>query len=314
LFDQAHLKARFSPAGVHLFDRATGMNVLLDEIRVPSVMWTNAPRQVSIALTNACDLSCSYCFAPKNHAVLDFEMIISWLDELDANGCFGIGFGGGEPTLYPRLAELCQYAAENTRLAVTFTTHAHHLDESLVSALASNVHFVRISMDGVGATYEALRGRSFAVLRQKLTVMQQLSPFGINFVVNSRTFLDLDAATALAAEVGASEFLLLPEQPVRGAGGIDSCTAQELHLWVAQYRGKVRLTVSEAGADGLPTCNPLDKETGLCAYVHIDASGILKHSSYENDGVAIGDGGVMQAINELQTFRRRNNNENLARL
>jgi hypothetical protein len=48
--------------------------------------------------------------------------------------------------------------------------------------------------------------------------------------------------------------------------------------------------------------------------VLIDASGILKHSSYENDGVAIGDGGVMQAINELQTFRRRNNNENLARL
>ena len=76
-------------------------------------------------------------------------------------------------------------------------------------------------MDGVGDTYERLRGRSFASLLQRFEVIRNLAPFGINFVVNSLTLPDLDAAVALAAEVGASEFLLLPEQRVRGGGGID---------------------------------------------------------------------------------------------
>jgi len=127
-FAQPHFKVRAGPSGIHVFNRMTGLNILLDEVRVPPALWARAPRQVSIALTNACDLACSYCFAPKDPAVLAFEQVTDWLDELDANGCLGIGLGGGEPTLHPRLVELCQYATQHTRLAVTLTTHGHRLD------------------------------------------------------------------------------------------------------------------------------------------------------------------------------------------
>lgn len=154
-------KVRVGPSGVHLFDRETGLNVLLDEIQAPPDSWATAPRQVSVALTNACDLACPHCYAPKNPAALDFRRLTGWLNELDANGCLGVGFGGGEPTLYRRFPELCRYAARNTGLAVTFTTHAHHLTDALVAGLAGSIHFVRVSMDGVGPTYEALRGRPF---------------------------------------------------------------------------------------------------------------------------------------------------------
>ena len=300
-FSQSRLKVRAGPCGVHLFDRNTGLNVLLDEARVPPASWATAPRQVSIALTNACDLACPHCYAPKNPATLEFERLASWLGELDMNGCLGVGFGGGEPTLYRRFAELCQYATRETRLAVTFTTHAHHLDDTLICALAGSAHFVRVSMDGVGRTYEALRGRSFAVLRSRLESVGTLVPFGINFVVNARTLPDLDAATTLAAELGAAELLLLPEQPVRGRGGIDDQTVEALRRWVSLYRGEVPLAVSEAGADGLPTCDPLAGETGLRAYAHIDASGVLKRSSYGTDGVAIDNDGVMRALAVLRS-------------
>jgi MoaA/NifB/PqqE/SkfB family radical SAM enzyme len=294
-------RVRSGPSGIHLFDRTTGLNVLLDEVRVPPSSWANAPRQISVALTNACDLACPHCYAPKNPATLRFERLASWLEELDANGCLGVGFGGGEPTLFRGFADLCQYTAQKTSLAVTFTTHAHHLNDTLAAALAGSVHFVRVSMDGVGPTYEALRGRPFATLRNRLETVRTLAPFGINLVVNARTLPDLDAATKLAAEIGASEFLLLPEQPVRGRGGIDDHTTQALQHWVSLYQGAVPLTVSEAGADGLPTCDPLASETGLRAYAHIDASGVLKRSSYESNGVAIGDDGVMRALNVLRT-------------
>ena len=298
------LKVRASCCGVHLFSRKSGLNVLLDEVRVPSTLWADAPRQVSIALTNACDLACSYCFAPKHPAILDFEQVTGWLDEFDTNGCLGVGFGGGEPTLYRRLPELCRYAADKTGLAVTLTTHAHHLNKSLTAALTGSVHFVRVSMDGVGSTYEALRARPFAALRRRLDNVHELAPFGINYVVNSRTLPDLDFATALAAQVGAAEFLLLPEQPARGNSGIDDRTVQELRHWVIQYKGTVRLTVSEAGADGLPFCNPLSGEAGLRAYAHIDASGILKQTSYDRDGIIIGAGGVMRALKTLRTLKK----------
>ena len=156
-------------------------------------------------------------------------------------------------------------------------------------------------MDGVGDTYESLRGRSFAALLSRLEIVRTLAPFGINFVVNRRTLPDLDTATSLAAGVGAAEFLLLPEQPVRGRGGIDDRTVRSLHRWVSLYRGTVPLAVSVAGADGLPVCNPLERESGLRAYAHIDASGILKRSSYDIDGVTIGSEGVIQAMNVLRT-------------
>jgi MoaA/NifB/PqqE/SkfB family radical SAM enzyme len=298
---QSRLKVRAGPSGVHIFNRATGLNVLLEEVKVPSAMWAAAPRQISIALTNACDLACPYCFAPKNPATLDIERVIGWLDELDINGCLSVGFGGGEPTLYRHFVEVCRYATMKTGLAVTFTTHAHHLGEKLISALTGNVHFVRVSMDGVGATYEALRGRPFAAFLKHLESLRSLAPFGINFVVNSRTLPELDAATRLASELGASEFLLLPEQPSRGSCGIDDRTAQALRRWVSQYRGAIPLTVSETSADGLPTCNPLVRETKLRAYAHIDASGILKRSSYDSHGVVIGADGVIPALNLLRT-------------
>jgi MoaA/NifB/PqqE/SkfB family radical SAM enzyme len=298
------LKVRASPSGIHLFDRTTGLNLLLDEVRVPSGMWAAAPRQVSLALTNACDLACPHCYAPKVAASLDLERVAGWLAELDAHGCLGVGFGGGEPTLYRRFSELCRYAAERTNLAVTFTTHAHWLDDHLAAALAGCVHFVRVSMDGVDATYESLRGRSFAALCQRLGTVRTLARFGINFVVNRQTLPDLDAATALAAHMGAVEFLLLPEQPTRSSRGIDDDTARGLRRWIDGYRGTVPLSVSEAGSDGMPVCNPLPHETGLRAYAHIDASGVLKGSSYDAAGVVIGVEGVMSALEMLRTSRR----------
>ncbi len=293
------MRIRTGPSGVHLFDRTTGLNILLDEVQVPANAWALAPRQVSISLTNACNLTCPYCYAPKNQAVLDFDSVTGWLLELDSSGCLGIGFGGGEPTLYSRLAELCCFATRRTSLAVTMTTHAHHLNDSLIEALTGSVNFIRVSMDGIGNTYEELLGRSFESFLTRIRALRDWVPFGINYVVNSQTLPDLDAATHLASELGAVEFLLLPEQPVRGIRGIDNHTAEALRQWVVAYQGKVPLSVSEAGADGLPTCNPLGLETGLRSFAHIDASGVIKRTSYDSFGVPVGSEGVMIALQTL---------------
>jgi len=298
-------KVRLGPAGLHLFNRATGSNILIDEIVPPPASWSLAPRHVSVALTNACDLSCPHCYAPKNFAALDLSKLVRWLIELDANGCLGVGFGGGEPTLYPELCELSSFVEQKTNLAIALTTHGHHLDDRLLAKLTGNLHFVRVSMDGIGPTYESIRGRSFDALFERIGMLKRfLVPFGINFLVNSKTIVDLDAAVRIAEDLGAAQFLLLPEQATKGSTGIRREAASYLRKWVSEYRGSVPLAISENCGAGFPVCNPLQGETGLAAFAHIDASGILKETSYDSKGVPIGDDGIMAAHRKLGTIKQ----------
>jgi hypothetical protein len=155
-------------------------------------------------------------------------------------------------------------------------------------------------MDGVESTYERFRGRPFEAFKQHLMLIQSIAPFGINYLVNAYTIADLDVAIALAADIGARELLLLPEQPVRGVGGVDSMTLQALKDWVWRYKGPVPLTLSEAAADGMPACRPVSGEMGLSAYAHVDAAGSLKRSSFEKDGILIGPKGLMEALAALR--------------
>lgn len=294
-----HWKLRGSPAGLHLFNRDTGLNILIDEAPVPASLHSRAPRQISIALTNRCDLACAHCYAPKSRDELPFGMVAQWLAELDAHGALGVGFGGGEPTLYPEFETLCRHVASKTRLSVSFTTHGHHIGEALADGLRGSVNFVRVSMDGVGETYESIRRRSFPALIDRLKHVQSISRFGINVVVNERTLLDLDEVAIVAADAGACELLLLPQMPVCRVPAIDSSALQGLRGWVDSYRGPLKLCINEASADGFPTCDPLSQETGLRAYAHIDARGMLKASSYAEAGVSLGEGGFLQAFDQL---------------
>lgn len=299
-FDQTGLSAaarvRAGPAGVHIFDRISGLNVLFDEVRVPASRWTPAPRSVSVALTNACDLSCPHCYAPKTPGSLRMRQLVRWLNELDQNGCLGVGFGGGEPTLFRDLPRLCRHVARETGLAVTMTTHGHWRDPSLAAELEGNVHFIRVSMDGIMDTYESIRGRPFGAFRNNIRRIGAVCPFGINFVVNAATFRDLDAAVDLAGKWGARQFLLLPQQRTAVQPGIDQETSEALARWVDGYRGPVLLAVSEDAMAGLPICDPFSEEPGLRGYAHIDAHGTLKRSSYTSEGVRIDDQGVMHAL------------------
>lgn len=294
------VKSRLGPDGLHLFDRRTGLNVLFDEVDGDPSRWARGPRQVSIALTNACDLSCRFCYAPKTTASLEFTRVLAWLDELDAAGCFGVGFGGGEPTLYRRLPEVCRYATERTALAVTMTTHAHRFTPRLMESLVGTVHFVRVSVDGVGLTYEAIRGRPYADLVSQLHTIRRAFKVGLNCVVNEATLSSITAVAELADQVEAAELLLLAERPTSGQPGASGNVVAALHEWVRNYRGPVPIALGEGEIGPLAIAAPLPRETGLRAYAHIDASATLRETSYHADGEAIDSRGVLAAIDRLQ--------------
>lgn len=291
---------RLSPAGIHLFDRSTGLNVLLDEVEVPDDHFSAAPRYLSVAITNACELRCAYCYAPKHAAVLDVDRVVDWAVELDGSGCLGIGFGGGEPTGHPRFVELCQRVTTLTAMAVTFTTHGHRLTPTLAARLRGSVHFARLSVDGVGTTYERLRGREFASMHVAAEVLSSVCPFGINTVVNADTLGELDEVVAFAVQVGAVELLLLPQQPTPTTTGLSLADADVLVDWVRQTRPGLRLAIARSGLEAsVPAVELVQGEHPLDAHMHIDASGVLRPHAYASTGIQIEDS-VLDAVYALR--------------
>ncbi|WP_414434316.1 radical SAM protein [Alloalcanivorax venustensis] len=297
-------KVRLGPDGVHIFDRKSGSNILLDEIVPPRDLWTRSPRQVSIALTNACDLKCTHCYASKTPAVLDFESIKKWALELDEAGCFGIGFGGGEPTLYPKIVELCHFISKYTGLATTMTSHGHRLNSQLLDDLKSSVNFLRMSMDGVYETYEKIRGRSFHSFLEKLALIKGHIPFGINYVVNKKTIGDLTKAAEIAEQFQAKELLLLPEEPYGRGNAVPEQTLNQLSDWVGSYKGGLQLSISSAHSELVRSELPLPSEEEQIAFAHIDARGVLKRSSFDSSGEIIGDKGIMYSFERLLEGRK----------
>lgn len=278
------------------------MNVLLDEMIPPRETWSIAPRYVSFALTNACELTCSFCYAAKAPARLDFEEVVRWAKEIDQAGCFGVGFGGGEPTLHPRYSELCRAVHDQTSLAVTMTTHGHQFTDKLSDELAGNVDFIRLSMDGVGATYERLRGRPFSAFKEKLALVRRTSKFGINYVVNENTINDLPAASEFVFAQGADQFLLLPELVSGGGPRVNAELLDRLADWITTNYRRYRLATSQQGASlmKVPILPIMDGEDSVHDFAHVDAFGVLKRSAFDSSGIRLtNDVPILDAIGKL---------------
>ena len=266
---------------------------------MPAGQVSRAPRYLSVALTNACELRCAYCYAPKHAAALDAGQVAAWAAELDAAGCLGVGFGGGEPTAYRGFARLCSQVARSTSMAVTFTTDGHRLTRELADSLRGSVHFARLSVDGVGATYERLRGRPFAAAESAAARLRSVAPIGINTVVNADTVGQLDDIAEFAARAGATECCSCPSSPPRPRRHL-RCRAHRLVRWVRTARTPVRLAISRSGLEAsVPATEAIPSERPLDAHMHLDAGGVLRPHAYARTGVPVGES-ILEAAQALR--------------
>ncbi|EOX1771017.1 hypothetical protein ACPDPP_003559, partial [Vibrio cholerae] len=141
--------------------------------------------------------------------------------------------------------------------------------------------------------------RSFNQLIENLELLSGNVPFGINYVVNSQTIDDLNDAVSIADSCGAREFLLLPEVPVGFGKQIDDITLNTLKDWIAEYQGSLRLSISSDYKNAVNSAIALEKEASYRSFVHIDATGTLKRSSFDEDGIQIGNQTIEQAYSKI---------------
>jgi radical SAM protein with 4Fe4S-binding SPASM domain len=196
----------------------------------------SAPLEAHLQITNRCGAGCQGCYtgaspegAPHEWGLDEWKRAI---DALAAAGVFHVALGGGESAGLPWLGELASHA-RSRGIIPNLTTSGLEGLESLV-AIADRFGQINVSLDGLGATYERVRGfdgfaRADAAIRQLRAVKREV---GINVVVTRHNFDELDAIFAYAAERRLSEVELLRFKP----SGRGSRAYGELRCSDAQHR------------------------------------------------------------------------------
>ena len=196
------------------FDRDTGRNQLLRGTPFAANV-QRAPRVVQMALTNACNKTCGFCYRPLEAASRwTFDDVLAFGRFLGEWGVLELALGGGEPTVFPRFGELVQRLWAETPLAVSFTTNGTRLTAALLDQLRGSVGQLQVSVyedEDVDAVIERLVERGVR--------------FGLNYLVTPRRLATLDADLVAWSARGVRDVLLLS---YKGAGG--------MHLSAAELR------------------------------------------------------------------------------
>lgn len=183
---------------VLLFDRRTGTNMLVANERTRGLRRA-APRMLQVALTNACDKSCAFCYRPLDaRSRWTFDDVLALARFCDDWGVLELAFGGGEPTLFPRFAELLRAIWTETRLCPSFTTHGKRLDADLLRAIRGAYGQLQVSVYDEDDT--------FAIID---LLVAERATFGLNYLVTPRRARTVEADVLAFVDRGVRDILFL---------------------------------------------------------------------------------------------------------
>ncbi len=122
---------------------------------------------VSIELTNVCNFKCKHCYGafPDSEApeFIPFEWIKASLPALNALNVNQIAITGGEPTLHPDFIEIAMFMLEHGFDVCIFTNgYNYDVITELLERSRQYRYEIKISIDGISSTHDAIRGRSGA--------------------------------------------------------------------------------------------------------------------------------------------------------
>lgn len=212
--------------------------------------------------TLRCNLACRHCYSvsgPTQRAALAPEVLSRALEDAAAMGYEVVSISGGEPFLYPQLAQLLAHA-RSLGLRTTVTTNGTTLTPRRLTAVRDHLDLLALSVDGAPAAHDQIRGAgSFDRLLRGLGHVRALAvPFGLIFTVTRRSWTELVWLGRFAVEQQARLLQLHPLEMVGRAErelpteSPDDDVLARTYLMAAalaaEHRGRLRVQV-----DLLPT-------------------------------------------------------------
>jgi len=148
----------------------------------------NVPLIRGLVLTNRCNLRCAHCrLATRGQQELTFEEVVDAIDCFYREGGRCLYLQGGEPFVWSdrqhRLEDAVAYAHELGFLTVVIYTNG-------TFPIRTSADTVFVSVDGLRATHDSLRGKTFDRIMGNIRDSAHPSLF-INYTINNRNKNDI---------------------------------------------------------------------------------------------------------------------------
>jgi Fe-coproporphyrin III synthase len=177
-------------------------------------------RILQIHPSRFCNLRCQHCYSsssPDERSRLPIPLLRQAVAAAARLGYNVLSLSGGEPLLYPGFEQVCGEGRDNGML-VTLVTNGMFLSENRVAMLASCVHAVAISVDGIPERHDHMRRYrgAFRVIEAGLPLLRKAHiPFALVFTLTRDNLTDLEWVADFAVAQGAA---LLQVHPVEQEG------------------------------------------------------------------------------------------------
>ncbi len=180
------------------FDRETGVNQLLSGEETAHLR-QRAPRFMHVALTNACNKECSFCYRPAGVVSRwSFDELLALARWATEWGVLELTFGGGEPLVFPRFDELLRRIWQETPLCPSFTTNGVALDAALLRSIQGCYGQLQLSIYDDEQPLEKIA-----------LLVREGARFGLNVLVTPERLRTLELDVYRWHRAGARDLLLL---------------------------------------------------------------------------------------------------------
>jgi MoaA/NifB/PqqE/SkfB family radical SAM enzyme len=181
-----------------LFERDSGLNVLL-EGEETAHLHRVAPRTLLIGVTNACNLTCSFCYRDRHaRSAWRYDSLLAFCQAAAEWGVLEVAFGGGEPLLFPDWADVIRELYATTRLGINFTTNGTLLTEEFLQRIAGQYGQIRLSL------YEDNHWSASIALLQRANAR-----FGVNWLITPAELATIEPTFTRLLSRGVRDLLLL---------------------------------------------------------------------------------------------------------
>jgi len=174
---------------------------------------------IQIHPTLRCNLRCLHCYSmsgPHRRDELAPGVVSQVLGNAAREGYNVLGVSGGEPLLYEPLPVVLA-RAKSLGMATTVTTNGTVFTRERLAAVFPVVDLLAISLDGIGAAHNAMRGapRAFESLVRGLPMVRNSGvPFGFIVTLTLTNAGDLDEIARFAVDNGAALLQIHPLEEV----------------------------------------------------------------------------------------------------
>ena len=275
--------------------------ITLDEIeRAAREQFLWPPLEVSYFANNVCNLRCRHCYVAyeRTDGGLDKQQWADVFEQCVALGGLTFGNVGKEPTLcWDKSISLLRWLAERRRLVrrlrFGLVTNATRLDERKAADLVALApDYLDISLDGVGETHDAIRGkgtylqttRNIAALPSDLR-----EEVFISFTVNQWNIRTVPALVREASRLGVRNMLVSPyvSTHVYNQGSSDSLLASDhalVRMCIELVEGRL---VDFQDLDGFKLYVKNDYTTTLSLMNALVAGGVLDFKNLWEDDYGV---------------------------